>query len=69
MMSAVQLLKIKRKIFLSSIIHRLNEVFVTDKLTDQDMVNYANTIADKVYENNGVMSQIANNTREQSDAR
>lgn len=39
---------------------------MTDKLTDQDMVNYANTIADKVYENNGVMSQIANNTREQA---
>jgi type I restriction enzyme R subunit len=57
--------KTKRR-FLSSIIHRLNEVFVTDKLTDQDMINYANTIADKVYENNGVMSQIANNTREQA---
>jgi len=58
--------KDKKEDFLSSIIHRLNEVFVTDKLTDQDMVNYANTIADKVYENNGVMSQIANNTREQA---
>ena len=39
---------------------------MTDKLTDQDMVNYAHTIADKVYENNGVMSQIANNTRDQA---
>ena len=58
--------KDKKEDFLSSIIHRLNEVFVTDKLTDQDMINYANTIADKVYENNGVMSQIANNTREQA---
>ena len=58
--------KDKKEEFLSSIIHRLNEVFVTDKLTDQDMVNYAHTIADKVYENNGVMSQIANNTRDQA---
>lgn len=58
--------KDKKEDFLSSIIYRLNEVFVTDKLNDQDMVNYANTIVDKVYENNGVMSQIANNTREQA---
>ena len=58
--------KDKKEDFLSSIIHRLNEVFVTDKLTDQDMVNYATTIADKVYENNGVMTQIANNTRDQA---
>jgi len=58
--------KDKKEEFLSSIIHRLNEVFVTDKLTDQDMINYAHTIADKVYQNNGVMSQIANNTRDQA---
>lgn len=58
--------KDKKEDFLSNILHRLNEVFVTDKLTDQDMLNYATTIADKVYENNGVMSQIANNTREQA---
>ena len=58
--------KDKKEEFLSSIIQRLNEVFVTDKLTDQDMVNYAQTIADKVYENNGVMTQIANNTRDQA---
>ena len=58
--------KDKKEDFLSSIIHRLNEVFVTDKLTDQDMVNYATTIADKVYENSGVMTQIANNTRDQA---
>lgn len=56
----------KKEDFLSSIIQRLNEVFVTDKLTDQDMINYANTIAGKVAENTGVMSQIANNTREQA---
>lgn len=51
---------------LSHIIQRLNEVFITDNLTDNDLVNYANTIADKVRENTRVMSQIANNTEEQA---
>ena len=52
--------------FLSQIIERLNEVFITDQLTDKDLVNYANTIRDKVRENKLVMSQIANNTPEQA---
>lgn len=58
--------KDKKEDFLSSIIHRLNEVFVTDKLTDKDLLNYAQTIADKVAENKSVISQMANNTREQA---
>ena len=52
--------------FLSQIISRLNELFVTDNLTDSDMVNYAYTVRDKVKENDIVMKQIANNTPEQA---
>ena len=58
--------KDKKEDFLSSIIHRLNEIFVTDQLTDQDMVNYASTIAGKVRENTEVMLQIAKNSRDQA---
>ena len=52
--------------FLSQIIDRLNEIFVTDELTDKDMVNYAYTIRDKLSENKKVMDQIANNSPEQA---
>lgn len=52
--------------FLSQIISRLNELFITDGLTDKDLVNYAYTIRDKVSENERVMHQIANNTPEQA---
>ncbi|WP_241824993.1 hypothetical protein [Salinivibrio sp. IB872] len=51
---------------MSHIIERLNEVFLTDNLTDKDMINYAFTVRDKLTENETVMSQIANNTREQA---
>ena len=56
----------KKEEFLSQIIARLNEVFITDQLTEKDLVNYANTIRDKVRENKLVMSQIANNSPEQA---
>ncbi len=52
--------------FLSQIISKLNELFITDMLTDQDMVNYLYTIKDKVKENTLVMKQIDNNTSEQA---
>jgi type I restriction enzyme R subunit len=52
--------------FLSQIINRLNELFITDQLTHKDLVNYAYTIRDKVRENKLVMTQIANNTPEQA---
>lgn len=51
---------------LSQIIQRLNELFITDQLTEKDMVNYAYTIRDKVSENELVMKQIANNSSEQA---
>ncbi|MBZ0114413.1 MAG: DEAD/DEAH box helicase family protein [Thermoanaerobaculia bacterium] len=56
----------KEEIWLSQIIHRLNELFVTDGLTEQDLINYAYTIRDKVRENKSVMHQIANNSAEQA---
>ena len=58
--------KDKKEELLSQILDRLNELFVTDQLTDKDMVNYAYTIRDKVSENQLVMQQLANNTAEQA---
>ncbi|MCB5196387.1 type I restriction endonuclease subunit R [Deefgea salmonis] len=58
--------KDKKEELLSQIISRLNELFITDQLTDGDMVNYAYTIRDKVGENDIVMKQIANNSAEQA---
>jgi type I restriction enzyme R subunit len=52
--------------FLSQIVARLNELFITDELTDNDMVNYAQTVKDKVMENARVMQQISENTAEQA---
>ncbi|HRB28687.1 MAG TPA: DEAD/DEAH box helicase family protein [Nitrosomonas sp.] len=58
--------KDKQEEFLSQIISRLNELFITDHLTEKDLVNYAYTIRDKVSENALVMKQIANNSPEQA---
>ena len=55
-----------REEFLSQIISRLNELFVTDHLTEKDLVNYAYTVRDKVRENATVMKQLANNSDEQA---
>ena len=51
---------------LSEIINRLNDLFTGETLTDQDKLSYAYTIADKIAENQTVMHQIRNNTREQA---
>ncbi len=58
--------KSKNEELLSQIIYRLNELFITDELTDNDLVNYAYTVRDKVRENTLIMNQIANNTPEQA---
>lgn len=58
--------KDKKEEFLSHILDKLNEVFITDNLSDKDMINYAFTVRDKLTENEAVMTQIANNTREQA---
>ncbi len=51
---------------LNEIISRMNDLFVEDGLTEGDMVSYANTIAGKVSENDTVMDQLRNNTKEQA---
>lgn len=58
--------KDKKEELLSNLITRLNELFITDNLTDSDLVNYAYTVRDKIRENELVMHQIANNTAEQA---
>ncbi len=58
--------KDKKEAFLSQIIERLNEVFITDNLTDKDMLNYAHTVSDKMSEDDLVMKQIANNAKAQA---
>jgi type I restriction enzyme R subunit len=58
--------KSKEETWLSQLIERLNDLFVTDGLSERDMLNYAYTIRDKVKENDAVMSQIANNSPEQA---
>ena len=58
--------KDKQEDWLSQIITRLNEVFITDQLTENDLVNYAYTIRDKISENGVVMKQLDNNTAEQA---
>lgn len=56
----------RKEELLSQIISRLNELFITDNLTEKDLVNYAYTIRDKISENAIVMNQIANNSAEQA---
>lgn len=51
---------------LHEIIERMNDLFVEDGLSEADMLNYANTIAGKVSENEIVMDQLRNNTKEQA---
>ena len=58
--------KDKKEDFLSQILSCMNDLFVTDNLTEKDMINYALTIADKMSENTRMMKQIHNNTREQA---
>lgn len=56
----------KKEEFLSQILARLNELFITDELTDQDLINYAYVVRDKLKENELVMTQIQNNTTDQA---
>jgi type I restriction enzyme R subunit len=57
--------KDKQEEFLSQVVERLNELFITVELMEADLVSYVHTISDKVRENGLVMKQIANNTAEQ----
>jgi type I restriction enzyme R subunit len=58
--------KDKQEIWLSYLIEKLNEIFITDNLTDKDMLNYAETIRGKLLENQNVVTQMKNNTPEQA---
>ncbi|MCG6202707.1 hypothetical protein KSO91_15920 [Psychromonas antarctica] len=51
---------------LHEIIERMNDLFIEDGLSEHDMLNYANTIAGKVSENEIVMDQLRSNTKEQA---
>ncbi len=56
----------KEEEWLSQIIARLNDLFVTEGLTDRDLINFFHTVGDKVRENERVMLQIANNSPAQA---
>ena len=56
----------KAEEWLSQIIVRLNELFITEGLTEKDLINYAYVIRDKIGENEKVMQQIDNNSAEQA---
>ena len=53
------------KELLSAVLGHMNALF-DGNLTDEDMINYANTIKDKVLENEKVVEQVTNNTKEQA---
>lgn len=48
--------KDKQEDWLSKIVARLNGLFDTENLTDRDLINYSQTIWDKVNENQIVMN-------------
>jgi len=56
----------KKEEFLSQVLSKLNELFITENLSDKDMLNYAFVVCDKLCENKVVMTQLDNNTREQA---
>jgi type I restriction enzyme R subunit len=56
----------KEEAWLSQIITRLNDMFITDGFTDNDLINWAYSIRDKISENETVVYQIANNSAEQA---
>ncbi|MGI2109713.1 type I restriction endonuclease subunit R [Shewanella frigidimarina] len=51
---------------LHEIIERMNDLFIEDGLSENDLLNYANTIAGKISENETVMDQLRSNTKEQA---
>ncbi|RJT46094.1 type I restriction endonuclease subunit R [Rahnella woolbedingensis] len=57
--------KDRREDFLSHVLERLNELFITDNLTEKDLISGLYTVCGKISENQTVMTQLANNTSEQ----
>lgn len=58
--------KDKKDDYLSEIIRQLNDIFAGEGFTEDDLVNYAQTIRDKMAESEIVMSQVRNNTKDQA---
>lgn len=56
--------RIKERGLLSEIIAKLNDLF-EGELTDIDMVNYVNTVCDKLFESDELIEQAANNSKSQ----
>ncbi len=56
--------KRKEEVLLSQIIDRINEMFVTEGLSEADRASYLDTIGEKIRENDSVMQQLANNAPE-----
>ena len=57
--------KDQQEAYLSQIIERLNEVFADETFTDNDKVNFMDSIWDKVTENEIVVKQFINNSKDQ----
>ncbi len=58
--------KDKKEEFLSQVLSRMNELFISDHLTDKDMISNAFAVYNKITENENVMTQIKNNSPEQA---
>lgn len=58
--------KDRKEEFMSQVLGRLNELFITDNLTDKDLISSLHATCGKISENKKVMKQIANNTPEQA---
>lgn len=51
---------------LNEIIERMNDLFIEDDLSENDMLNYANTIMSKASEDQVAVDQVNSNTKEQA---
>ncbi|WP_336219558.1 type I restriction endonuclease subunit R [Citrobacter amalonaticus] len=58
--------KDKKEEYLSQVLSRMNELFITDHLTEKDLISSVITIQNKISENKTVMMQIKNNAPEQA---
>lgn len=57
--------KDKKEDFLSQVIQRLNEMFITDQLLDSDMIGALNMAVGQLQANEKIMKQTENNSRDQ----
>jgi Type III restriction enzyme, res subunit./Type I restriction enzyme R protein N terminus (HSDR_N). len=58
--------KDKKEEFLSLVLSRMNELFINDNLTDNDMISNVFAVYHKITENEQVMTQVKNNPPEQA---